>query len=279
MQPQDLQKTANMQRNFPYPLKGNFKMENYTKYYQFHMYEPSPDLASFVAYYSIFRPTMPDGHVLKFTQVLQIPNASLLFSPKESSVMGIMTKQIHHRAKNSDVKIRVIFKAGGLYAFRHHSMAELVDSTMPIAKLFPEASERFLEELLQQKAGEQIVSQLETLLRTKDPRPDENIALIDAIISALDTDDDLTTVSAVAKKFHKSERSLQSLFYTYVGVGIKWIMVRSRILKAVQHAQKPEDINWTKIAADLGYSTQSHLINDFKKLVGQSPAQFSIREN
>lgn len=278
MQPQDLQKTADQQRDFPYPLKGNFKFENYTKYYQFHMYEPSPDLAPFVAYYSVFRPTMPDGYTLKFTQVLQIPNTSLFFSPKESSVLGIMTKQIHHQAQNTDIKIRVIFKAGGLYAFRPHSMAELVDRTMPITWLFPEADEGFVQSLLTQQAGEQIVSRVEALLRTKTLQPDENIALINAIISALDSNDELTTVGAVAQKFHKSERSLQHLFYTYVGVGIKWIMIRSRVLKAVQHAQAPKDINWTQIAADLGYSTQSHLVNEFKKLVGGSPSQFQNQQ-
>jgi AraC-like DNA-binding protein len=274
MQPSDLQKTAKEQPNFPYPVGGNFELANYAKYYQFHMYAPSSDLAPFVAYFSVFRPTFPEDFILEFSQLLQTPGASLLFSPSESVVLGVATKQVKLRAKHTDVKIRVIFRPGGFYAFRHDKMSALVNCAVPIAHLFPEADQHFIEQLLSVQDGEQIVGRLEWLLRTRSPRSDDNIALIDNILTVLQAEDEPITVAGIAHRFGRSERSLQHLFSTYVGVGVKWITIRSRVLKAIQQAQAPDDVNWAQIAADLGYSSQSHLINEFRELVGQAPSQF-----
>ena len=112
-----LQKTAKSVPEFPYPVVGNFKLHNFKQYYDFQMYEPSADLAPFVAYYSIFQPKIPPGHELQFTQLLQVPAASLMFSHKKSLLFGVTTKRIEHRAMAGDTKIRVMFKPAGLRAF------------------------------------------------------------------------------------------------------------------------------------------------------------------
>lgn len=61
------------------------------------------------------------------------------------------------------------------------------------------------------------------------------------------------------------------MFHTYVGVGIKWIILRYRLLAATQLAIQPDTQSWTKIAAELGYTDQSHFINDFKRIIGKTP--------
>ena len=87
------------------------------------------------------------------------------------------------------------------------------------------------------------------------------------------------TTKQVANKYHKSERWLHALFRSYVGVGLKWVIVRSRLVKVLQHVNSSEETPWAQLAADLGYSTQSHLINDFKKLIGRTPSEFITVRN
>jgi AraC-like DNA-binding protein len=275
-----LQKTAEALPDFPYPVEGNFKLEDFKQYYDFHMYEPSVVLAPYVAYYSIFEPKIPRGQELHFTQVLQVPAASLMFNRKKSMLFGVTTKKINHRAVTGDTKIRVIFKTAGLRAFCPEAdMATLVDTAAPIKDYLRHFNENFVAELLGEEKDSKIVKKLETFLLSQRPVFDENIILINDIIKNLDENEDIMTINQVASKYHKSERWLQALFRSYVGVGLKWVIVRSRLVKVLQNVDSSEDVPWAQLAADLGYSTQSHLINDFKKLIGRTPSEFITIRN
>jgi AraC-like DNA-binding protein len=158
-------------------------------------------------------------------------------------------------------------------------MATLVDTAAPIKDYFRHFNDSFVDGLLGEVKGSEIVKKLETFLLTQHPVFDGNIILINEIIKNLDEDEDIMTIKQIANKYHKSERWLQALFRSYVGVGLKWVIVRSRLVKVLQHVDSPEDIPWAQLAADLGYSTQSHLINDFKKLIGKTPSEFITVRN
>jgi AraC-like DNA-binding protein len=269
-----LQKTAEALPDFPYPVEGNFKFQDFKHYYDFHMFEPSIKLAPFVAYYSIFVPKMPSGHELKFTQVLQVPAASLMFSRKKSCLFGVTTKRIEHQAILGDIKIRAIFKPAGLRAFCPEAdMSALVDNRTPIERFFHEFNNKFTRGLLCEPTKDIAVA-LDKFLLFERPLIDENIVLVNDITRSLDEDEGLITIKQIASKYHRSERSIQALFREYVGVGLKWVVMRSRIVKVLQQVDSPEEIPWAQLAAELGYSTQSHLINDFRNLLGRSPAEF-----
>ena len=74
-----------------------------------------------------------------------------------------------------------------------------------------------------------------------------------------------------------SEQSLQLLFQTHVGVGVKWIITRQRLLEALQRAQSHPEMTWVNVAAELGYNSQSHFSRDFKEVIGISPSEYSRR--
>ena len=122
---------------------------------------------------------------------------------------------------------------------------------------------------------EAMVARVEELLLSRKPRIDQNLTLITSILEAVNTDKDLRTVEMVTERFSISERTVQYLFKKYVGVGLKWVLMRYRLLEAVELAAQLKDPNWALVAADLGYSHQSHFVNDFKKLVGKAPEQYA----
>jgi AraC-like DNA-binding protein len=90
---------------------------------------------------------------------------------------------------------------------------------------------------------------------------DANIELINEIIAAIETDESLRTVTAVAKAFDRSERWLQQLFQDYVGIGLKWLLQRHRLLAAAQQIRDSDQPNYAAIAYGLGYSSQQHFIS------------------
>jgi AraC-like DNA-binding protein len=153
-------------------------------------------------------------------------------------------------------------------------MATIAERSVPITTIFPEANATFHRTLLSLSDDQDVVMQLERMLRTKTPQPDPVIARITEMVTTIEKDQHLRTVAAVAHAYHMSERTLQQLFQTYVGVGIKWVIMRARFLEAVQHAYTSEKPDWTEISINLGYSTPSHFTNDFKKLVGMPPSRY-----
>lgn len=60
----------------------------------------------------------------------------------------------------------------------------------------------------------------------------------------------------------------------FAGVGIKWVLIRQRLLEATKRIRLDSRPEWSVIAYDLGYSSQSHFIADLKKVTGMTPAQY-----
>ena len=142
--------------------------------------------------------------------------------------------------------IGVRFKPGAFHAFWHWSMAGLRDTTIALERIFPEANKKFIEETLALSDNE-AVQALATLLLTKNPQPDPNIAIVNEIIATIETEN-LQTVKDVAKSINKSERWLQQLFQEYVDIGIKWLLQRNKLLEAAKTIRETEDPDWTAMA-------------------------------
>lgn len=48
-----------------------------------------------------------------------------------------------------------------------------------------------------------------------------------------------------------------------VDVSLKWVIMRARMLEALQEAYEQPIVDWARIATDLDYSSQAHFINRF----------------
>ena len=69
-------------------------------------------------------------------------------------------------------------------------------------------------------------------------------------------------------------RSIQQLFSEYVGVGLKWLLQRDKLLEAAQYIRENNKPDWAALGYDLGYSSQQHFITDFKRVLGKTPVQY-----
>jgi AraC-like DNA-binding protein len=85
----------------------------------------------------------------------------------------------------------------------------------------------------------------------------------------------MLTVEQAARTCGVSRRALQRLFRTYVGVGPKWMIRRYRIQEAAARLEAGDVDNCAELAHALGYADQSHFTNDFRRLVGRSPASYA----
>lgn len=254
-------------------VKGILNTEA-TKHFTLKRYEPSPDLAPFVEGYWVVRWDIAEGDAFD-TEILPAPSVNIAITSEAAEITGIVTGKFTYRLHGNGAVLGIKFKPGGFYPFYKKPVDRLTNQTLPLATLFTVTRVRKVSAEL---AGtdQQMVDAAEKLLRAKRPEEDVNVDAINEIISQIQQDKSLRTVQAVCEKYELSERTLQHVFQRYVGMGLKWIIVRYR-LQDIANAIDHGETNWAKLAQDYGFADQSHFIRDFKKIVGETPAQYAER--
>jgi AraC-like DNA-binding protein len=201
------------------------------------------------------------------------PYVDFFVSAQQSGIQGTFRGKRTYVAAGSGRIVGIRFRPGAFHAFWDGGLADLQDKVMDLQLVFPQIDHRFIERVLA-RDDEAVIHELVKLVRAKRPQPDAHIELINAIIAAIEADESLGTVTAVAKAFGRSERWLQQLFQDYVGIGLKWLLRRRKLLAAAQYIRESDQSNWAAIAYDLGYSSQQHFITDFKRALGKTPLQY-----
>lgn len=91
-------------------------------------------------------------------------------------------------------------------------------------------------------------------------------------------DETLNPIKVVAKKIHRSERSIQLNHKKNFRYSAKEINRYHRFLKAIELvrniASNSEKMDWFEVIEQCGYYDQSQLIHDFKHFIRLSPKQF-----
>jgi AraC-like DNA-binding protein len=263
------QKTANRE----IPHRGVLRPRDFSSDFTFEHFTPPLNLSTYVEYLWIIRWNFNDDKVHESPTVLASPQINLYFAKKEAGIQGIFKTNKTYQAVRTGCVAGVTFKPGGFFAFWPYDISKLTDRNMTLTTIFPEVTSEFISSI-QNENNEQIQERLWQLLNAKHPQPDRNSLLVQEILLYMENASEALTIESVARSFHKSERSLQLLFQKYVGVGIKWVLLRNRLLDAVDHVRRDATIDWVRISADLGYSSQAHFITDFKKVTGMTPTVY-----
>ena len=88
----------------------------------------------------------------------------------------------------------------------------------------------------------------------------------------------LPSVRGIGAQLGMSTRSVQRTFRETVGLSPKALSRISRVQRAMRTARSQPGKTWSSIAADAGYFDQSHLVRDFREIVGCTPSAFSARD-
>lgn len=267
------QKTAKSEREAELRRTGVLSAATFDDYSSLRAFLPSEELRSLISHYWIVRWNIPEGTTYRPTEVLAEPAVNIFFMPDEAFLYGLTTQTFDYEAKARGVMAGATFQPGGFYPFYGKSMDELPPHKSDLQTIFSGATATFSRQLLQ-KDDEAIAKEIETLIQQKDVKISPHIGTITAVINAVNFGQKLRGIQDVSSHFKIPERTLQYLFQREVGVSLKWVIMRARMIEALQEAYEQPVIDWARIASDLGYSSQAHFITDFKRATGQTPATF-----
>jgi len=245
--------------------------------FSLHRFEPGAVTCRFVERYWCVRWDLPDG-VSHTQEVLSHPVVNIVFERDASVVEGVQRQRGSQVLEGRGIVLGVMFQAGGFAPFLDGPLTAITDVSQPFVKLFGPAGAELEATVVDALAADALSPAIEAIegffaeRAPTTPHPGEDLSRAVELAAA---DPTMVRVADLARAVGVGERQLQRLFAEHVGVNPKWVIRRYRLYEAADAAAKGGDVNWARLAADLGYSDQAHLTREFTKAIGVPPDRYA----
>lgn len=225
----------------------------------------------------------PSGHI----SVGTVDDSGVPLNPARGRVYGVLTGVSERRLTATGWTVAAKTTVGGLGAVLGRAAGRITDRQLDLDQALPGmAADEAVAEIIAACGLEERVDVLRQALQDLVARrPREQVAearWVAGIASLVETDRSVCRVEQLAEAGEVSVRTLNRLFDAHVGIGPAWVIRRWRIIEAAEAARRAADQDgdwpgWSTVAADLGYSDQAHLIRDFRRHLGTTPARYLAR--
>ena len=179
----------------------------------------------------------------------------------------------------------VNFQPGATLAFSEEKPASIRDSTVPAELWFPRLDDDLgLSEMFaqSQRAGtpdfSELAASVESWLLSWRPQMTPSFERLKRVLDIL-SDPEVVSLKVLAERADIGERTLQRIFSSFCGVGVKKILARARIIDAVAAIDRGWDGTLADLGAHFGWFDQSHFSTDFVRVTGFSPAEYAQRKS
>lgn len=240
--------------------------------YRHTRYAPSTALAGWVQYFWIESWDWEED-APQMREVLSHPCVHLVFAPGRSRVLGVQLQRYIREIKGKGRVLGVKFCPGAFYPFLRKPVSSIADSSLPLQQLF-DGSLEAEQEVLASADDLSMVQAATRFLESRLPPADPWVETASGVVERIACDEGITRVEDVVAQSGLKERTLQRLFSRYVGASARWVIKRYRVYSALEQLGSGSRLDWAGLAQDLGYFDQAHFINDFRKLVGVTPAAY-----
>lgn len=166
----------------------------------------------------------------------------------------------------------VRLRPGGLRALGIRNAVEFTDLSVPLRDVDAQWGAELHDQL---RADAEPLLQFKGTVEQKlsSHRPD---ARMEAALAALQQ---TRGVRAAHEAAELSPRWLRQQLHRQTGLTPKRLQRISRLYCVLQQILNASDPDWARLAVLCGYYDQSHLINEFAELLGESPEQYQRRRD
>lgn len=191
-----------------------------------------------------------------------------------AEISGVSTGKFSRRLEGWSRVFGVKFKPGGFRTFLGEATSTITDCVLPAQRVFGPSVLGLAARIYRCPDAESMTDATGKFLSSLQPSPDTSADLSAQLVELIFDDPSILTVDQLAAKAGMGARSLQRLFKEYVGVPPKWVIRRYRLHELVERLHSGQAFDGARLALDLGYADQAHLINDFRNLVGYTPTAY-----
>jgi AraC-like DNA-binding protein len=262
--------------NAPGPARGVLRNAPGPGLFHHARHAPSPALAGVVQHFWIVRWDLQGG-APQLRETLPHPNIHLVLQPGRTRIQGIVSRRFATALEGQGGVFGIKFRPGAFRPFLRQPVSTLRDRSLPLREVFGAAGEMLEASVFAQPDDQSRVAVAEAFLAAHLPPADPQATLAGEMVDRIAADRQLASVDDLLTHWPLGKRALQRLFNDYVGIGAKWVINRYRLHEALERVPARGDVDWARLAVELGYFDQPHFIRDFKAMVGCTPAEYARR--
>jgi AraC-like DNA-binding protein len=195
-------------------------------------------------------------------RVSEVPGAMLAGPASRASVIEFEQGRAH---------VSVIFALGAARCFFAHPLALARDRQVALEDVWGRAGATVRERLLEAATPEAALTAMEEFLLSRLTGPFAPDPGLTAAARALSRG---TPVGEVAADLGLLPRTLRRRFTAQVGLTPKRFARVRRLQRVVRDLDGRSQADWAAVAARHGYADQPHLADEFRDLVGVTPAEY-----
>lgn len=237
-------------------------------------YPPGPAAARFVDRYWVASWDLRGKD--PYTQrVFAHPVVNVVVVDGEATVHGVTTRVGARTLAGAGRALGIMFRPAGFRPFLGGSMAAIVDRELPLAEVIGPSAARLRDQVEAAGPAAEAAAVTDAFLAAlvpADRQPSEDTTVLAEQAAA---DPALARVADLAALAGLSPRQLQRRFADHVGISAKALIRRYRLYEAAERTRAQQQVAWADLAAELGYSDQSHLTREFTALIGLSPERYA----
>ncbi|HLU72590.1 MAG TPA: helix-turn-helix domain-containing protein [Nonomuraea sp.] len=239
--------------------------------FRFARHAPSAELAPYLDHHWVV--TYADLAEPYEQRIVSHPTVNITITDDFRRVAGVIKGGFSYTMRGSGRVLGTRFRPGGFHAFFRAPVHRLTGRFVEIEEMYGGAGAALVAGVLNEGDVGAAIGVVEAFLLSLEPEPDPLAEEAAALVSLAEEDVTVTRVDQLAGRAGRSVRSLQRLFRDYVGVGPKWVIRRFRLHEAAERIYQGRDL--AGLAAELGYTDQAHLTNDFTAVMGMPPSAYA----
>jgi AraC-like DNA-binding protein len=195
------------------------------------------------------------------------------------TVIGPLRQVGRTRGLELPQTVGVFFRPARAGAFLRVPISDLTDQTVAIDDVWGASASRLQSELCELDEAARI-DRLEAVLLTRLRKGRQPAASfdVDGLAANVLRHKGRVTVDAMARAAGVSRQYLSREFRERIGIGPKLYSRLARFQSGLMYAGTRRRIDWARVALDMGYADQSHMIAEFRLFSGLTPHTLASRE-
>ncbi len=170
----------------------------------------------------------------------------------------------------------ILFHPGGLSRLFSIPADLLTDRHFEGRSVLGESVDELRSQLGEARSFAQRIRIVENYLAKRASMPRTARAVAD-VASAMVRNRGAVRIAAMAESAGLSVRQFERNFASQLGMSPRLYACIARFEAAVECKKRSPDLRWVHIAHELGYHDQAHMVHDFQRLSGSSPAESASR--
>lgn len=189
---------------------------------------------------------------------------------------GVVTRTFRITLGGAGRASGITFRPGGWAAWSGQDAGRLTDRVVPAGPVLGVlGADRLTDAVLAAGDPSARHTALREVLERHAPEPDADYLRLRDLVDRMRDDPSLVRVEQLPELVGWSPRTLQRHFRARVGVSAKWVLARFRLQEAAVELERDPVVNLAELSARLGWHDQAHFTNDFRRMLGTTPARYA----